>query len=401
MPETVPSNPNSATAHARSFGKAIDSGSGYSRDGQRSSRLLSLDVFRGMTIAAMITVNNTGNGKPYRLLRHADWNSWTPTDLVFPFFLFIVGVSMMLSFQKRREKGDTPAQILKHSAVRALIILALGIFLSGFPFFNLQTWRFYGVLQRTAICYIVASLLSLYTSVRVRAWICAVILTGYYAVLRFFPVPGFGMPGRDVSFLDKVGNLAAWLDRLLMPGRLYERTRDPEGLLSTFPAIVTVLAGVFVGEWLLRNRNRRSAPKMLACVGAIAFFTAEILHIWFPINKKMWTSSFVLMAAGLAMIVFAGCYWMLDVKQFRSRLASFFLVFGTNAIFAYTVAELISGGGWAFRSNGQPWLDLYFEAVPGKISNPQIAALAYSMSFVLLCFFLTWLLYRKRIFLKI
>ena len=226
--------------------------------------MLSLDLFRGATIAGMILVNNPGDeAASYWPLKHAEWNGWTPTDLIFPFFLFIVGVSMTFSLPSRLRRGDSKGQILAHVLRRGLILFALGLFLNGFPnHYQLGSWRVYGVLQRIAICYVVSAALVLWSGR--RSWIAVTIacLVGYWILMRFVPVPGFGVPTHDIPLLDPDRNLAAWLDRKLLMGHLYETTRDPEGVLSTIPAVATSLLGVLTGEWLRSDRGAgvKAAP---------------------------------------------------------------------------------------------------------------------------------------------
>src|SRR5579863_5535253 len=219
-------------------------------------RILALDVVRGITIAFMIMVNNNGGPGSWRFMNHANWNGLTPTDLVFPTFVFIVGVSVVFAFHARIAKGDTRAKLAKHTIIRAIVLILLGIIVNSFPYFHLDHMRFYGVLQRIAVCYLVVGLFYLWDR-GVKSKIAALIvcLVGYWILVQWVPVPGAGMPGRDVPFLDKDQNIVAWVDRQLMPGHLYEdwtthNTRDPEGLLSDIPAIGTALLGLLAGLWL-------------------------------------------------------------------------------------------------------------------------------------------------------
>ena len=237
---------------------------------ETSARLVSLDVFRGATIAAMILVNNPGNTASYWPLRHAKWNGWTPTDLIFPFFLFIVGVSLVLSFQSRLRRGDSTRSLMWHTVKRSLTIFALGLLLNGLPSFHLATWRIPGVLQRIALAYLAAAMITLYCKTYARALWIAALLGGYWLLMRYVPVPGYGVPGRDMPFLDPNANLAAYLDRKLMMGHLYEGTRDPEGLLSTLPAIATTLCGVLTGEWLGSKHSRIQKMAGMFAAGATA-----------------------------------------------------------------------------------------------------------------------------------
>lgn len=367
------------------------------------SRLTSLDVFRGATIAAMILVNNPGSEAAYPPLKHSVWNGWTPTDLIFPFFLFIVGVSLLMSFQSRLRKGESKRAIVLHSLRRAVILIALGVALNfSWP---LATWRIPGVLQRIGICYFAAALITLYSTTRARiVWIVG-LLAGYWLAMRFVPVPGYGLPGTDVPLLHPDHNLTAWLDRLLIPGRFYEGTRDPEGILSTFPSIATVLLGVLTGEWLRSDRHPRFKAWGIAGAGVLLFAAGELWDVWFPINKKLWTSSFVLLTAGLALLALAFCYWLTDIRRIRGAWTKPFVIFGSNAITVYVIAEVLAGAGFGLHTHmGRhtvTWQNYIFRTYFASVHPPALASLLYSLTFVLVCFLPIWWMYRRRIFLKI
>ncbi|HEX6466975.1 MAG TPA: heparan-alpha-glucosaminide N-acetyltransferase domain-containing protein, partial [Terriglobales bacterium] len=262
---------------------------------QAGQRLVSLDVFRGITIAAMILVNNGGDSQhTYWPLEHSRWNGWTPTDLVFPFFLFIVGLSMVLSFASRLSRGYTRRKLMLHALKRSAIIFALGIFLYAYPNFDWHTARVPGVLQRIAVTYLITSILYLYASRTVRYVLSALLLLAYWLVLTRIPVPGYGA---GVLTID--GNLVGYIDRSLLYNHLWIAHRfDPEGILSTLPSIVTCLLGVFTGEWM--RSTRAPLRKIAGMIGAgiAGVLAGEIWNLWFPINKSIWTSSFVLLTAG-------------------------------------------------------------------------------------------------------
>jgi predicted acyltransferase len=359
---------------------------------ETSARLVSLDVFRGVTIAAMILVNNPGNGDAYGPLRHAKWNGWTPTDLIFPFFLFIVGVSLVLSFQSRLRRGDSTRSLARHTVKRSLTIFAIGLLLNGNASFDLTIWRIPGVLQRIAVAYFAAAMIALYckkTYARV-IWIAA-LLGGYWLLMRYVRVPGYGLPGHDIPFLDPNANLAAFLDRKLMTGHLYEGTRDPEGVLSTLPATGTTLCGVLTGGWLSSKRSQAQKMMGMSAMGATGLVLGEVWSVWFPINKNLWTSSYVLFTSGAALLCLAICYWIMDIKHQRSWWTTFFVIFGTNAIAAYVFSELV---GMPFR-----WQDYVLPHFT-RVVSPAMASLLYSLTVVGLCFLPVWWMYRRRIFLK-
>jgi predicted acyltransferase len=371
--------------------------------GTASSRLMSLDLFRGATIALMILVNDPGDGRAsYWPLKHADWNGWTPTDLVFPFFLFIVGVAMAFSFTSRLQRGEARTHLFKHVAWRGLALAGLGIFLNGFPnHFGLDHWRFYGVLQRIAICYVITSALELWTNWRTQLAVAFACLVGYWVLMRYVPVPGFGIPTHDMPLLDPDRNIAAWLDRKLFMGHLYEGTRDPEGVLSTIPALATCLAGLLTGKWLrTANSAAKKAVAMLA-VGVLAILVGKTWDVWFPINKKLWTSSYVIFAAGLALICLAACYWVVDVKRLRGAWTKVILVLGTNAIAAYFFSEFVAKLIENIHIGGLTIQQFIYQRLFAPFASPANASLLFAVMYVAFCWGALALLYRKRIFIKI
>ena len=370
-------------------------------------RLIFLDVVRGLTIAFMILVNNNGNEElAYWPLKHADWNGWTPTDLVFPIFLFLVGIAIVFSTASRIARGETKRILVMHTFRRAAILFALGILIHGFPHYPLATLRIYGVLQRIAICYLVTSILYLWDRrVVTLVSVSAVCLLGYWILMRWVPVPGFGMPGRDIPFLDKDINWVSVVDRRLFPGRLLEGTRDPLGLISTIPAIATCLLGVLTGLWLRTQKGMMAkAGGMLG--GAIAGLAlGSFWAIWFPINKRLWTSSYVLFAAGWTLLILAICYFVIEIRKHAGAWTYPWRVFGANAIFTYALAELLStvleiipagNSGHAISLK-----ELIYTRIFYPIVSPAFGSLLYSLSYVLVCFVPAVVLYRKRIFIKI
>jgi predicted acyltransferase len=378
-------------------------------------RLISLDALRGITIAFMIMVNNNGGKGAWAQMHHADWNGFTATDLVFPTFLFVVGISTVFATEARLARGATRAALAWHTAQRAGILFLLGIVVNGFPFFKLEHLRIYGVLQRIAICYLVVGLFYLWDK---RVWtkvaVLVAALVGYWILLQWVPVPGAGMPGRDIAFLDKNQNIVAWLDRQIMPGHLYEdwthNVRDPEGLLSDIPALGTTLLGLLTGLWLrtsqpVKEKTLGLAAGAVACLGMGYFWT-----IWFPLNKKLWTSSYVLVAAGWSLALLTLFFWAVEQRGWGKKglgkgLIWPWLVFGSNAIMAYMVSELLPGvvNNLPFTAGGQKtnalaWAHTH---VMGLIPDPGWEAFAYSVTYTAICFVPVWLLYRKKIFIKV
>jgi predicted acyltransferase len=371
-----------------------------------SRRLLSLDALRGLTIAFMIMVNNNGSSDAWGFMKHADWNGMTPTDLVFPTFVFVVGASVVFAFEARLARGATRVELAWQTVRRAAILFGLGIVVNGFPYFPLGTLRIYGVLQRIAVCYLVAALFYLWD----RRWqskavVVAAALIGYWIVMRWVPVPGLGLPGRDIPFLDKDANMVAFVDRHILPGRLYEGTRDPEGLLSDLPAVGTVLLGMLAGIWLRSIHSLRMKAVGLAGGAATLLALGSLWSLTFPLNKKLWTSSYVLVAAGISMAVLALFFWAIEVSGWRGKWTWPWLVLGSNAIFAYMLSELITGAIDALAGlmgvthfSVSRWVFLHgFAWIPDQ----GLASFAYSFVFLLVCFVPTWVLYRNKIFLKV
>jgi predicted acyltransferase len=363
-------------------------------------RLASLDAFRGLTIAGMILVNNPGSEEHvYPPLRHAEWHGWTPTDLVFPFFVFIVGVSIAFALSRRQEggagKGDLYFKIFK----RSVILFSLGMLLRLFPRFDFETLRIPGVLQRIALCYLLAALLYIHVDARGRIGFAVLVLAAYWAALKLVPVPGYG-----AGALDYEGNLPGYIDLKLLAGHLYKPEFDPEGILSTFPAIVTAILGTLTGDWL--RSSKRNLMKTLGLLAAGAGLTGLglALHPYFPINKQLWTSTFVLFAAGAALLFLSGCFFLIDVLGWKKGALPFFIL-GSNAIAAYAgsilLAKLlvwvqVSAGGE--RTSLYSWIYGYaFVPWAGEING----SLAFAMGFVLLWVALMTPLYRKKIFIKI
>ncbi len=370
-----------------------------------SGRLVSLDVFRGLTVAAMILANN-GSGPTYAPLHHAEWNGWTPTDLIFPFFLFIVGVSITFALSKRMADPSGQRAVIFKIFRRSLVIFGLGLFLNKFPFYkdswheiqDLDNWkamaaslRIPGVLQRIALCYLATSLIFVKTGIRGQVLTIFGLLAGYWALMHYVPVPGFGA-GDHARGHD----LGSYLDRLLMPGHIYKSDYDPEGLLSTLPAIATTLLGVLVGHWLKSGRGRYELDSGLFVAGSALVVVGLSWGAVSPINKALWTGSFVVLTGGLAMVGLATCYWLVDLQGYK-RLFAPFRMFGANAIAAYTLAAIgarLLNKPYVIRAEG-PAISvhhLYHSEILLQALNPYNASLAYASSLLLACFLIVGLL---------
>ncbi len=379
-------------------------------------RLVSLDVFRGLIVVGMILVTDPGSYSfVYPQLLHAQWFGATATDMIFPSFLFIVGVAITLAFASRLEKGSSRVMLAGHILRRSAIIFVIGLALNGFPDYHLHTLRIPGVLQRIAVCYLAASLIYLATGTekwrsRQTAILTAVavaLLAAYWGLLKLYPVPGFGA-GR----LDSLGNLPAYLDRLvfgtnhlwawgLTPG--HGVTFDPEGILSTLPAIATTLIGVLAGKWVRKEQSVRLRILGLVVAGLLLLIAGLLLNPLFPINKKIWTSTFTLFSGGVSLLTFALCYLVVDVWRWR-RWASPLLVFGANAILAFALSNVIititdrihlgtKDGALTLHEFGFRCFTVLF--------RPIHASLVYAIVIVLVNMALLYPLYRKHIFLRV
>ena len=353
-------------------------------------RLVALDLLRGLTLAFMIMVNDNGDGQhAYWAMKHAAWNGFTPTDLVFPTFLFLVGITTVMSTASRLSRGATKQSLFLHALWRAVVLFLLGLLVNSFPHFNLHTLRFYGVLPRIAICYLIIATLYLISSDwRNKAVIAVAALIAYWALMRFVPVPGYGVPTHDIPLLDRDANLAAWLDRAIFPAsHLYEHTRDPEGLLSTLPALATALFGMLTGEWLRASRTIMEKTKGIAIAGITALLLGGLWNFWFPINKKLWTSSYVLYAVGWSLLLLAFWMWVVEVREKNPKSKpepwwyTVLLVFGMNAIASYVLSELLAGAiGSIHTSSGMNagrWAD---QGIVALIPDPAFASLIFSVA---------------------
>lgn len=367
----------------------------------QSNRLLSLDMFRGFTIMGMILVNNPGSWSHiYPPLEHAEWNGCTFTDLIFPFFLFIVGVAMTFSFRKRAAQTDSQRGLVIQIFKRTLVLFGLGLFLNWFPFFDIVTGRIPGVLQRIALCYFFVSWILLYLKPKWQ-WITAGLLLAIYWIgMKFIPVPGYG-----AGVLSPEGSFCWYLDNLLLAGHTWKFAPaagfDPEGVWSTLTAIVTTLLGAFTGKWLQTDRPRQSILIGLFVGANLSLLAGYILTIWFPYNKNLWTVSYVFHTAGLAAHFLAMFYWLVDMQGYKKTVTPF-VIFGSNAIFVYVlssavanllgiiqITEGISVQGWLYKTLFIPWA--------GELNG----SLFYAIFYVLFWLGVNYALYRRRIFIKV
>jgi predicted acyltransferase len=376
-----------------------------------TQRLLSLDVFRGATVAAMILVNNPGDwGNIYAPLEHSTWNGCTPTDLIFPSFLFIVGVSIAYAMSAKKAEPALHRQTLVKAFKRAAILFGLGLFLALYPrvFIDpvdaFKTLRILGVLQRISIVFIVCTFVFIRSSEKTIFRIGVFILILYWFLMTFIPVPHLGYPN-----LEKETNLGAWLDRtLLTEAHLWKsgKTWDPEGLLSSLPAIATGLFGVLVGGYL-RRKDLEPANKVawLFTVGLITTGLGLLWDLQFPINKSLWTSSFVLYAGGIATLILAVCYWLIDVHK-QDKYTVPFVVYGKNAITVFFLSGMLPRTLnlitlKAADGTQKPCLAIFYESYFKPYFSPVNASLVWAVTQVLFWFVILYIMYRKKIFIKV
>jgi predicted acyltransferase len=364
-----------------------------------ATRLLSLDAFRGATIALMVLVNTPGGPHSYGPLNHSEWNGWTITDLVYPSFLWIVGVAITLSLGKRMEAGVPKSRLFLQVLRRASVIFVLGLIVYAAPHFNLSTQRVMGVLQRIAICYLIASAIYLNTRWRMQiVWIVG-LLVSYWLIMMLVPVPGYGAGDLAVGH-----NIANYVDRIVLGAHNYKGTQDwdPEGLISTLPSIATALFGVLAGHLLKLKRDLSERTTWLYLAGSVLIAVGLICNVWLPINKKLWTSSFSLFMAGMDFAIFAGFVWLIDGRGYR-RYTRPLEIMGMNAIAVYMASELVEEALRLIHLGGAPRLSLHqwiYQSFFAPLASPLNASLAYASCYVLAMYAIAYGMYRKRWFLK-
>lgn len=369
---------------------------------------MSVDAFRGLTIVAMILVNNPGNpATTYGPLQHAEWHGWTPTDLVFPFFLFIVGVAIVLALTRRVDAGADRRPLVAKIVKRTLILFGLGLFLSGYPFalfgprtfFELiETWRIPGVLQRIAVCYLVVSMLVLYCRVRTLKVLTVAFLVGYWVLMTLVPVPGQGAP--DIG--NPGGHLSAWLDRAVFGDHVWQfaKVYDPEGILSTIPALATTLFGVFAGLMLVAGRDPVEKVARLFVHGSVLVSCGFVWGWFLPINKPIWTSSYAVFTAGLAFSCLALCMWFFDIRG-EKRIAHILVVYGVNAISLYVGSGVLSRTLMYARVGDVSLKQVIYGNLFASWLPPHMASLAYALTWIAVWYLVLAWMYRRRIFIKV
>jgi predicted acyltransferase len=366
-----------------------------------SQRLLSLDAFRGFTMAAMVLVENPGTWPVYRQLYHAKWGEpITFTDWIMPFFLFAMGISIVLSLTKRRSSGAGKSKLIQKVILRSLLLFGLGILLHLFYFVLFGRMRIPGILQRIALVYFFCALLFLLSSRKIQIFSVFILLIGYWLLMTLIPVPGIGPAN-----LEPDTNLAAWMDQTLMGSFLRNPRSDPQGLLSTLPSIAIGLIGMLAGQWLLKRNKAGKKAKRILLSGVILIVVGWVWGLVFPMIRELWTSSYVLFTAGIALAVWGAFYWLVDVKGYK-RWTKPFAVYGVSCILIFVISHVVGAIPYAIRvpvANSQnPSLQAFFmRYVFQSWLNPQSASLAFAICVVLFWLIPLWIMYNKRIYIKI
>jgi len=396
-------------------------------------RLKSLDVFRGLTIAGMLLVNDPGTWSAiYTPLEHAEWNGWTPTDLVFPFFLFIVGITTHLSLEGRRARGASESDITRQIVKRGAIIFLLGFLFNGFPYFTwtdipglhdpsfldrvgdrLLHWRIMGVLQRIGVAYVAAALIAQRTTLKRQILTIATLLFVYWVAMTMLPVPDTGVIGQ-LALGSPEHTMAAWWDRALLDWSRFHLgnhnwsgsvTWDPEGIFSTIPAVATAMLGILAGRWIGTERPLGERLNALFAVGAIGMMAGLMWNWSFPINKNIWTSSYVVFTAGMACVSLATIMWLVDVQRYDWWTRPF-VIYGMNPILAYVGSQFMARMIYSilmvqYHGKSVSLQTAMYEVGFASWLEPKNASLAFALAVVLLWYGIVHLLYRKNIFLKV
>ncbi|MCC5927753.1 MAG: DUF1624 domain-containing protein [Cyclobacteriaceae bacterium] len=361
-----------------------------------SNRLISLDALRGFTIAAMILVNFPGTwSHVYPPLLHSEWNGLTFTDLIAPFFLFIVGVSIAFAYSRRLQDGSPKGAMYKKIVIRAFKIFAVGMFLNMIPDFDFGDLRWTGTLHRISVVFLACAFLFLNTRWQTQAWIGAIVLVGYWLTMTLIPTPGVGQ-----VMLEPGLNFAHWVDSKLLPGKMWQGTWDPEGIYSTIPSIVTGITGMLAGHLLLSNLTKQEKVNYLMTIG---LYTTILGYFWgliFPVNENIWTSTFVLVTSGMAAMLLGAVYFMVDILG-KTRGTKPGIIFGANAITVYVLADVLSLLFYDLQIGGDS-LNAHFVALFTGIGvAPKFVSMCYALLFVCINFIPAYILYRKKIFIKL
>lgn len=366
----------------------------------RPERLLSLDVFRGFTLLSMVLVNSHP-GPIYAPIAHVSWHGWTFTDLIFPFFVFIVGVAIPYSFANRMARGETGRQLFFRILRRSVLLFVVGMLLNAYPKFDFATIRVMNVLQRIAICYFFASILYVYLRLSTRSilWLCGTILVLYFVLMKFVPVPGHG-----AGLLEPTTNWSNYIDRHLLAGHMQTPIKEPKSLLGNFPALVTMLMGLLTGLYLRSKHDVFEKLTNIFFYGSLCMAAGLIWSIWFPINQKLWTSSLVLFMGGMAMVFLACCYYLVDIRK-STWWTLPCLIYGMNSVAVWIFSQLGMKTLLAIQITDAAGATTNLWRAGGNFLATYLGAMNGSLAFAIL-YDLFWLgimgvLYWRRIFIKL
>lgn len=363
---------------------------------QQPNRLVSLDVLRGFTMAAMIMVNYPGSEEyVFFTLRHSKWNALSFTDTIAPVFLFVIGVSITLAYTRRLKDGSPKGSLYRKILFRSLKIFAVGMFLNLMPDFNFSDVRWTGTLHRIAFVFLFCALIFLNTNWKQQAWIAAILLTGYWLLLTLAPTPGAGK-----VMLEPGVNIVAWVDSKLLPGKMWQGTWDPESILSIIPSTVSGITGMLAGKLLTSDLPAAEKSNYLMIAGMCSAIAGYFWGLSFPVNENLWTSSFVLVTSGFGALLLGALYFRIDIKGYK-RWTMPGVIFGANAITTYFLADVLALIFYRLKFGGMPLNDL---AVNGLISagmRAELASWLYALFFVAVNFIPAFILYRKKIFIKL
>jgi len=357
-------------------------------------RILSLDVFRGASIAGMILVN-TFEDTSIAQLQHAPWNGFTFADAIFPFFLWISGVAIVFSLKKRLAEGTAKTSMISQIFKRSLILFVLGILLYSFPFYNFETIRILGVLQRIAICYLVVSTIFLFTKIRMQIIFTVGLLLGYWLILKYVPVPGVG-PG----VLEMNGNIVQYVDLTILRGHLWSPMWDPEGIVSTLGAIATMFFGVLAGHFLLAQRDETQKIKKLFAFGILLIALGLIMNNFLPINKNLWTSSYAVFTAGLSSLVFALLYFVVELKK-HIRWTKPLVVYGMNPIAIYALSIVVAKSLMLINFHDNSLWEHMHKIMFAIIKNNTMVELLFAFLYLVFLYAVAYIMYKKQWFIKI
>lgn len=363
---------------------------------QQPNRLISLDALRGFTLAAMIMVNYPGSEEyVFFTLRHSKWNALSFTDNIAPIFLFVIGVSITLAYDKRLHDGSSKSGLYKKMFFRALKIFAVGMFLNLMPDFDISNARWTGTLHRIAVVFFLGGVIFLNTNWKQQAWITTILLVGYWLLLTVIPTPGYGQ-----VMLEPGKNIVAWVDTKLLPGKMWQGTWDPESILSIIPCLASTLTGMLAGRLLLSTYTPNEKANYLMTAGMFSSIAGFFWGLIFPVNENLWTSSFVLVTSGFGALLLGAAYFLIDIKG-RTKGITLGLAFGANAITAYFLADVLALIFYRLKFAGLPLNQLVVDQLSAAGMKPELASLLYVLFFVAVNFIPAYILYKKKIFIKL